>query len=360
MAPPAKITEEETGPSTLPADFGEWDSGAPPATLPDNFNDFDAAPKPPAKSAAAKATVSRAAGRSPDNSASRAQASVYADTEGLSEPPQSKRAKVAEGSKRRAEAEGEDEGKGKGKGKVVFVAIGAILVLALLILIPLNYHKSAPKAALPNQSAVQQSTTMSPTETSKPKPTAAATPETTPVATPAAETAQPGVQSDMMNKQLNAPTRISPNIKTADRDAPPTSGFGATGIEGMGGNSGGAIGGGVFNAKNEPKVTVEVAKTSIAKTLNVSGSVMAGRSISKTPPVYPSFARTARVEGTVVLHAAISKAGTIANLSVVSGPTMLRQAALDAVKTWRYKPYLLNNEPVEVETTVNVIFVLGG
>ena len=62
------------------------------------------------------------------------------------------------------------------------------------------------------------------------------------------------------------------------------------------------------------------------------------------------------MQGTVVLQATISKAGTSQNLKVVSGPPMLQQAAIDAVKTWRYRPYLLNNEPVEVETTVSVIF----
>jgi protein TonB len=60
------------------------------------------------------------------------------------------------------------------------------------------------------------------------------------------------------------------------------------------------------------------------------------------------------------LQATISKTGAIENLHVVSGPPMLQQAALDAVKTWRYKPYLLSGEPVEVETEVNVIFTLGG
>jgi len=62
----------------------------------------------------------------------------------------------------------------------------------------------------------------------------------------------------------------------------------------------------------------------------------------------------------VVLQATISKSGGIENLRVVSGPPMLQQAALDAVRAWRYKPYLLNGDPVEVETTVNVVFNLGG
>jgi len=66
-----------------------------------------------------------------------------------------------------------------------------------------------------------------------------------------------------------------------------------------------------------------------------------------------------RIAGTVMLAATISKAGTIENLRVLSGPAVLRSAALEAVGRWRYKPYLLNNEPVEVETTVNVVFTLN-
>jgi TonB family protein len=81
--------------------------------------------------------------------------------------------------------------------------------------------------------------------------------------------------------------------------------------------------------------------------------------LEKNPPVYPPIAKAAHVSGTVVLQATISKAGTIENLRVVSGPPLLQQAALEAVKTWRYRPYLLLGKPVEVETTVNVIFTLG-
>jgi len=62
----------------------------------------------------------------------------------------------------------------------------------------------------------------------------------------------------------------------------------------------------------------------------------------------------------VVIQATISKTGSVENPHVVSGPVMLRQAALDAVKTWRFRPYMLDREPVDVETTVNVNFALGG
>ena len=96
------------------------------------------------------------------------------------------------------------------------------------------------------------------------------------------------------------------------------------------------------------------------KKVNISAGVAVGLLIQKTIPVYPPIAKAARVSGTVVLQATISKQGTIENLHVVSGPAMLQQAAMDAVRTWRYRPYLLNNEPVEVDTTVNVIFTLGG
>lgn len=91
----------------------------------------------------------------------------------------------------------------------------------------------------------------------------------------------------------------------------------------------------------------------------VSSGVMAGNLLEKTDPQYPIIAREARIQGTVVLQATIGKDGEIQNLQVVSGPPMLQQAALAAVRTWRYKPFLLNGSPIAVETTVNVVFNLG-
>ncbi len=85
-----------------------------------------------------------------------------------------------------------------------------------------------------------------------------------------------------------------------------------------------------------------------------------GNIIFRVQPTYPTLARAARVQGTVELRAIISKTGTIENLLVVRGHPMLSAAALDAVKQWRYRPYMLNNEPVEVETEITVNFVLSG
>jgi protein TonB len=94
-------------------------------------------------------------------------------------------------------------------------------------------------------------------------------------------------------------------------------------------------------------------------TVRVSTLVEQGLLIRQTKPIYPAIGVAMRSEGTVMLAATISKAGNIENLRVLSGPALLQQAAIDAVKTWQYRPYLLDGEPVEVETTVNVVFTLG-
>jgi protein TonB len=82
--------------------------------------------------------------------------------------------------------------------------------------------------------------------------------------------------------------------------------------------------------------------------------------LRKVQPAYPPLARQAGVQGAVELRAIISKTGTIENLVVVSGHPMLAAAAVEAVRQWRYRPYLLNNEPVEVETESTVNFLLSG
>jgi len=103
---------------------------------------------------------------------------------------------------------------------------------------------------------------------------------------------------------------------------------------------------------------VNVVRGPEQHSLRVPSSMVEGLLVHKTLPVYPPIARASRTQGMVVLEATISRSGTIENLRVESGPPMLRQAALDAVSNWRYRPYLLNGVPIEVETTVNVIFRL--
>jgi periplasmic protein TonB len=85
-----------------------------------------------------------------------------------------------------------------------------------------------------------------------------------------------------------------------------------------------------------------------------------GNIIYRVQPSYPPIARLARVQGTVELRAIISTTGTIENLIAVSGHPMLVKSAIEAVRQWRYRPYLLNTEPIEVETEITVNFVLSG
>jgi periplasmic protein TonB len=91
----------------------------------------------------------------------------------------------------------------------------------------------------------------------------------------------------------------------------------------------------------------------------VSGGVQQGFLIHQVQPSYPAIARATRLEGTVVLAAVINRDGSIQGLHAVSGPPMLIGAAIDAVRQWRYRPYLLNHQPVEVETQISVIFTLS-
>ena len=121
-----------------------------------------------------------------------------------------------------------------------------------------------------------------------------------------------------------------------------------------GGQMGGVIGGIISSTP------VAVPKVATPQRVRVSLGVSQGLLIKKVQPAYPPLARQARIQGTVLLQAEISKDGAIENLRLISGHPMLAPAAIEAVKQWRYKPYMLNGEPVAVETQVQVNFTLSG
>jgi protein TonB len=329
MVPPEEIEKEQ--PATLPADFSEWDSGDAPATQ-------------PAKPATARVAVSSVADRLP-NSAWRTSATAHEQVEPVFQPRQS------QGVDERDEEFEEEESKGNHKRVMLVVAL--VLLVILIGIIFLVYSRSRSTAVMPKQAVVPQSAT---TNTTQPETTSMSQTMATNAPAPVAATTVPDrlrTQSEMMNHQLNAPARISNDLKMlAGKEPPPSSGFAGGGMEGLGGV--GATGN-VFGGQSGPKVRVEAPKK-----MNISAGVAGGLLVHKTAPTYPQIAKQSRVSGTVVIEATISKAGSIENLRVVNGPTMLRQAALDAVKTWRYRPYLLDGQPVEVETTVDVAFTLGG
>jgi TonB family protein len=97
---------------------------------------------------------------------------------------------------------------------------------------------------------------------------------------------------------------------------------------------------------------------SVEPKLKVGGDAMAGRIVYRVLPQYPEAARQAGVQGTVLLEVAVSAKGEVSNVKFVSGPAALSQAAMDAVRWWRYNPYLANGQPTPVETSVAVDFRL--
>jgi periplasmic protein TonB len=159
---------------------------------------------------------------------------------------------------------------------------------------------------------------------------------------------------------LRTPTKIPEKVQMIKEEEapPPTSGLSGVvgGVPGgvPGGQMGGVIGGIISSTP------VAVPKVAAPQKIRVSQGVAQGLLIHQVKPNYPPLARQARIQGAVVLQAVISKDGTIQGLHVVSGHPMLTPAAIDAVKQWRYKPYFLNGEPVEVETVVTVNFTLAG
>lgn len=118
---------------------------------------------------------------------------------------------------------------------------------------------------------------------------------------------------------------------------------------------------GISNLFSDSKSSILPATppSPVAHTIRLS-HISEGNLTRKVQPTYPALARSARIQGTVVLQAIISKQGTIENLTVLTGHPMLAPAAIEAVRQWRYRPYILNNEPVEVETQITVNFSLSG
>lgn len=167
--------------------------------------------------------------------------------------------------------------------------------------------------------------------------------------------------TELDNGQLRTPTAIPKKIATIKEDAapPPASGVAGGVVGGVAGGSMGGVLGGVLGSIVQ-STPVAVPKVAAPQKIRVSSGVAQGNLVRQIKPQYPPLARQARIQGTVVLQAIIGKDGSVQNLHVVSGDRMLVEAALEAVKQWRYKPYFLNGEPVEVDTQININFTLAG
>jgi len=184
-----------------------------------------------------------------------------------------------------------------------------VALIGILVLIPLLFTEALPKQQL-------MTFLVAPPPPPPPPPPPAAAPIKV-----------VKVQSELQNGQLRTPTKIPEKVQMIKEEEAPPPNMAA----------GGVVGG-----------------------VRVSQGVSQGLLIKKVQPAYPPLARQARIQGQVLLQAEISKDGAIQNLRLISGHPMLAPSAIEAVKQWRYKPYYLNGEPVEVETQITVIFSLSG
>ncbi len=211
------------------------------------------------------------------------------------------------------------------------------LAVSLLLLLPLTYTEGMPQLRSMYALVAPVASVESPPVSQRARPAATST-------------------SEMLGDTLLLPPRIPPNVSGIDdQGTPPPPGM--------------ALGPGVPYGLG----TTRSANPLLSSILNAIAApppratapprvsrIMEGNLVHRVQPQYPPLAIQARIQGPVVLRAVISKEGAIENLQVVSGHPMLVPAAIEAVRQWRYRPYYLNSEPVEVETQVTVNFVLSG
>src|ERR1700674_3454501 len=217
---------------------------------------------------------------------------------------------------------------------VIVSAIIQISALVVLILIPLIYTQAPPKVML--------STLL----VAPPPPPPPPPPPVTTIIKPVARLIESG--------KLMQPRAIPKDVAVFKEAELPPDVINNTNQSGV---FGGIPGQGLM-AGSGPVLAPPTAAAPAR--IKQGGAVTAASIITQTRPDYPPLARQARIQGTVVLHAIIDKEGKVAQLEVISGHPLLVQAALDAVKQWRYKPTQLNGDPVEVDTTITVTFTMGG
>jgi periplasmic protein TonB len=204
-------------------------------------------------------------------------------------------------------------------------------ILGVLLLIPLIYTQTLP-------TSVMNTFLVAPPPPAPPPP-------------PQQAVVKQAPQKTFAVNHMEAPTVIPKQIEMAKDEAPPS--VAPSDTAGVAGGTGDVLGGIGTGAAPPPPPAAAPAR------IKVGGDVQAASPLKQVTPAYPNIAKTAHVSGTVTLHAIISKDGSIEKLEYVSGPALLMTSAITAVREWKYKPTMLNGQPVEVDTTVQVVFSLG-
>jgi protein TonB len=237
----------------------------------------------------------------------------------------------------------------RGPWSTVFSFVFQCLLVAVLLLIPLLKTQTLPKQQLMTYLVAPPPPPPPPPPAAKPLPKQVVKPTPKPV---------------VDTTKLKAPTKIPQKIAIVKEEKPPEVAPPAGVVGGVpGGQVGGVVGGVLGSIAPSRPVAPPPPPPPPPKPperIKVSGGVVAGMLLVKVQPDYPRLAIQAHISGTVVLQAVIGKDGRIKNLRAVSGNPMLIPNAIEAVSKWRYKPYLLDGVPVEVDTQVTVNFRLAG
>jgi len=248
------------------------------------------------------------------------------------------------------------EGTGKtNKTWTVMVSfVGQIALIAVAVILPLIYTEVLPSTTL-------SSFLVAPPPPPPPPPPPAAAP--------------PVKVVKVIPRQFDAGKLMAPKVipkqvaEIKEEELPPASAGVSGVVGGVGGGVAGGVAGGVLGGiigsvptaapPPPPPPPPAVKKEAPVQRIKVGGNVQAAMVLKRVQPVYPALAKSARVSGVVHLAAIIAKDGTIQELHSLGGPALLITAAMDAVKQWVYRPTLLNGEPVQVETTIDVNFTLN-
>ncbi len=240
----------------------------------------------------------------------------------------------------------------RGVWATVFSFVLQSVLVGVLVMVPLIYTDTLPRQQLMTYLVAP------PPPPPPPPPPAAAAPVVKAAPKPVSQVTDTG--------QLKAPTKIPEKVAIVKEEEPPPS-LPSTmegvvgGIPGgIPGGTPGGVPGGVLGGIPDVHPAPPPPPPPPPQRIKISAGVTAGMRERMVSPVYPPLAKAAHISGTVVLQAVIGKDGSIQRLKALSGHPMLIPSAIEAVSKWRYKPYYLNGQPVEVDTQVTVNFVLQG